>query len=146
MVLSFNGQWYITDNIESDGKVISPVLKRMVDENADGVKYFDIARSEFDYPRTFYFVSVMSPWDARQLQRVEHFKNIHIIRFRNSHHGIPFLKSSLPRVLNMSFEELCGLEMYKHSPIVFDIGIGGLRPTIKCLWHILRKKIFKRNR
>ncbi len=143
IVISFNGQWYITDNIEHDGKVVSPVLKRMVEEGADGVKYFDIARSEFDYPRTFYFVSTRSPWDARQLKCVSAFKNIHIIRFRNSHHGIPFLKSSLPRVLNMSYDELCKLEKHSHLPLLFDVRIAGFVPTVKCLLHIINKKIFK---
>lgn len=144
MVLSYNGQWSINESIEHDGKVVSPVLKHMKDENAEGVKYFDIARQEFDYCRTFYFVSVKSPWDARQLKRVEHFENVHIVRFRNSHHGIPFMKSSLPSIMNMTYEELCGLEASQHFPIVFDIGIGGLKPTLRCLWHIIRKKIFKR--
>lgn len=144
IILDYNGQWHLDADLMKDGRPVSPVLKKMLDEKADGVKYFDIAREEFDYPNTFYLVSTRSPGDAGQLKRVASFNHIHILRFRNSHHGIPFLKSSLPRVMNMSYTELCQLEKHEHLPILFDIRRGGVIATLKCLWRIVRKKIAHR--
>ena len=115
----------------------------MLDEGHDGVKYFNIARKEFDYSRTFYLVSDHSPWDSKQIRLVEGFKNIHIIRFHNRHHGIPFLKVALPTILNMSYEELCHLEKQGHWPVIFEMGLVGIMPTCKYLLK-LSKKIIKK--
>lgn len=120
---------------------MSPVLKKMVDEGNDGVKYFDIANSDFDYANTFYFVSTLSPYDQKQLQRVGGMTNIHIIRFRNPHHGIPFLKCSLPRVMNMGYDELCRLETKEHRPVLFDLKMAGVAATLKCLFKIIAVRL-----
>lgn len=140
IVLNFNGQWDIYDKVERDGKIISPVLKRLLDEDGEGIKYFNIVRPEFDYSHTFYMVSTHSPWDAKQLDILKGFNNIHIIRFRNSHHGIPFLKCSLPQIMNMSYDELCPLQKREHLPILFDFKVAGLVPTIRFLAKIIKKK------
>lgn len=141
IVLNFNGQWDIYDNIERDGRIISPVLKRMLDNHDEGVKYFNISREEFDYPRTFYFVSTKSSCDAQQLALVKNFSNIHVVRFCNSHHGIPFLKCSLPRILNMNYDELCQLEHSEHLPILFDMRMAGILPTIRFMFKMIKKKL-----
>ena len=146
LVISFNGQWEIFSQIEKDGRVVSPILKRLRDERQDEVKYFNIARQEFDYERIFYLVSDRSPWDIQQLKLVERFRNIHIVRFRNSHHGIPFLKVALPTILNMSYEELCALEKDVHKPVLFEMQLVGMVPTIKYLFHLAGKLIRKRFR
>lgn len=144
--MSFNGQWEISSQIEKGGRVVSPVLKMLCDEKRDGVKYFNIARREFDYGRTFYFVSDRSPWDVGQLRLVEQFSAIHIVRFRNRHHGIPFLKVALPTVLNMSYEELCALEKGVHRPVLFEMGLAGVAPTVKYLFRLAGKSLRKRLR
>lgn len=142
-ILNFNGQWDVYDNIERDDTIISPVLKRMIDNGNEGVRFFNIVRPEFDYHHIFYLVSTRSPWDVKQLKLIKDFKNIHIVRFRNSHHGIPFLKCSLPIVMNMTFEELCRLEMKEHWPIFFEMQTAGILKTIKFLAKMLKNKILK---
>lgn len=143
LVLNFNGQWDIYGNVEQDGRIISPVLKRMIDERHNGVKYFNIVREEFDYPRTFYFVSTKSEWDAYQLSLLRDFKNIHIIKFCNPHHGIPFLKCSLPQIMNMNFDELCELERREHFPILFEMKVSGVLTTLRFLIGMIKKKFRK---
>lgn len=123
---------------------MSPILKKMRDEGDDGVKYFNIAQPEYDYPHTFYLVSDKSPWDVRQLALVEHFTNIHIIRFHNSHHGIPFLKVALPMILNMTAEQLTRLENGRHLPVLFEMRLVGVLPTCKYLVRLAKKLIKKR--
>lgn len=144
LIIDFNGQWEINSSIEKDGKVVSPILKKMKDESDEGIKYFNIACEEFDYERTFYLVSDRSPWDCKQLRLVEDFKNIHIIRFRNKHHGIPFMKVALPRILNMTYEELCVLEKDIHRPVLFEMKLVGVVPTVKYLFHLAKKILKKR--
>lgn len=144
LVLNFNGQWDIHDSIEDNGIIISPVLKKMLAEKHPGIKYFNIVREEFDYSRIFYFVSSKSPVDIRQLELASSFKNIHIIRFSNSHHGIPFLKCTLSRVINMTYEELCELENHEHLPVLFDIKLIGLTKTAGFLLKLIKKKFIRR--
>lgn len=139
IVLNFNGQWNIFDNIERNGEIISPVLKKYLDATSDEVKYYNIAQRDFDYHRTFYFVSTRSAWDKRQLSLLKDLTNIHIIRFYNSHHGIPFLKCSLPILINMNFEKLCKLDKSLHIPVLFDIKVSGFVTTMKFLFNLIIK-------
>lgn len=144
LVLDFNGQWDICDSIERDGKIISPILKRMQVEGHKGIRYFSLVKDEFDYSRTVYFVSIKSPGDAKQLGFVNGFKRIHVIRFWNSHHGIPFLKNALPKVMNMSLDELVAFESNVQNPVLFSIRLAGLRTSLRVGWKIVGQKFSRK--
>lgn len=144
LILNFNGQWNLYDNVERNGQIISPILKEMIDRNDIGIKYLDIAHLEFDYNRIFYFVSILSPWDKKQSTLIKDFKNINIIRFYNKHHGVPFFKSTLPAILAMNQEELKKLTKHLQIPIIFDCRIAGLRRTLSFIASSLTKRFLKR--
>lgn len=144
LIFNFNGQWNLYDNIERNGEIISPILKRMLDNNDSGTQYFDIANTEYDYNRVFYFVSKFSPWDKKQYSLIKDFRNTNIICFYNNHHGIPFFKSSLPAILAMKQEELKKLAKQQHIPFFFDCRIAGFKNTISFVLKSLIKKFLKK--
>ncbi len=117
LIFNFNGQWDLYDNVVRNETVISPILKRLIDEPNDGVKYLNITNEEYDNNRIFYFVSIFSKWDKKQLNLIKNFNRVNVVRFCNNHHGIPFLKSTLPILLNLDYEHLVKLNKCIHFPI-----------------------------
>ena len=77
----------------------------------------------------FYFYSHLSPQDMQQCHAMPELPNFHRVAFRTSHHGIPFLKVALPRVLNMPIEQLLSLSGKSMHPLTFSIRQAGL---LKC--------------
>lgn len=144
LILNFNGQWNLYDNIERNGEIISPILKRMIDINDPGTKYFDIANTEYDYNNVFYFVSKFSPWDKKQYSLLKDFRNTNIISFCNSHHGIPFFKSTLPAILAMNQADLKKLATHQHIPFFFDCKIAGIKNTVSFVLKNIIKKFFQK--
>lgn len=113
-------------------------------EGHKGIRYFSLVKDEFDYSRTVYFVSIKSPGDAKQLGFVNGFKRIHVIRFWNRHHGIPFLKNALPKVMNMSLDELVAFESNVQNPVLFSIRLAGLRTSLRVGWKIVWQKFSRK--
>lgn len=144
LILNFNGQWNLYDNIERNGEIISPILKRMIDNNDPGTKYFDIANTEYDYNNVFYFVSKFSPWDKKQYSLLKDFRNTNIISFCNNHHGIPFFKSTLPAILAMNQADLKKLATHQHIPFFFDCKIAGIKNTVSFVLKNIIKKFFQK--
>lgn len=142
MILNFNGQWEINSAIENNGDIISPILKKMQDEQHPGVKYFNIATPEYDSDKIFYFVSKLSKWDKKQLACIGHFKKVNIITFFNNHHGIPFFKSSLPKLLNSDYATLQKYKDSAHLPFFFDCQVAGFIVTVEFLFRLIKKKWF----
>lgn len=140
-IFNFNGQWSFYDQIERDGIVISPLIKQMIENHHEGQKYFSISKELYDNTNTYYFVSSRSQWDKEQLQLIEHFQHTHIIRFFTSHHGIPFLKSTLPYIINMKNEELNCYEEHINFPILFDVHIAGIKATLGFVLRLINKKL-----
>lgn len=66
------------------------------------------------------------------------------LRFRTSHHGIPFLKVALPRVLNMWDEELLRYARKKNRPVWFTVRMVGVvkaaRGFVEQTWKAYRKR------
>lgn len=135
IILCLDGQWHLA--IENDG------MRKFFKEstNNDILKYENIAKSEYDNPSIFYLVSVYSKVDVKHLKEVECLKNVHIVRFVNSHHGVPFLKPALPVVLNMTYDNLCELERHRHLPIFFEIKCVGFLKIMKYLYKAFFKRI-----
>lgn len=133
IVLCMNGQWDLTNE--------SPIQHLLINRYPKLMKYLNIAQCEYDYSRTFYFVSEYSSCDKEQLNLLRLFHNIHIIKFRNTHHGVPFLKCALPVIMNMTYEELCKLERHKHLPFFFEIQQAGIIATLKDIYLLVIRKI-----
>lgn len=64
--------------------------------------------------------------------------------FCTSHHGIPFLKVALPRVLNMEDEEMKGFARKRNHPLWFTIQMVGVRRAVagfvRQAWKAWRKR------
>jgi hypothetical protein len=128
IILSFNGQFEVNSQLKTSGPDIDPVIFRN-QANPELSRYFDIA-GLIRKPRTIhYFYSIHSAWDAQQ---AGHVKDLYINRtgFNTSHHGIPFLKNNLPRVINLDQEELNRLNGKIFHPIRFSILQMGLLDTL----------------
>jgi hypothetical protein len=131
IILSFNGQFEVNSQLETSTPDIDPIIFRNQD-NPEMSKYFDIA-GFIKQPETIhYFYSIHSAWDAQQ---AGHVKSIKINRtgFNTSHHGIPFLKNNLPKVINLKKEELNRLSGKTFHPIRFSILQSGWLETLSGL-------------
>lgn len=139
IILCLDGQWILEIENESLENLFSqadPELK----------KYGNIAKEEYNNPNVFYLVSVFSKDDKKHLGGAEKLKNIHIIRFVNTHHGVPFLKPALPVVLNMNRKQLCSLERIPHFPILFEIRYAGVCSTFRYLKDTIVKRLKTENK
>lgn len=92
----------------------------------------------------FYFYSHLSPQDMQQCHAMPELPNFHRVAFRTSHHGIPFLKVALPRVLNMPIEQLLSLSGKSMHPLTFSIQQAGLLKCASGLIHQVWQKYKRR--
>ena len=128
-ILTFNPQFEINSLFERSDEAKNPILYRL--RGTEDSKYFDLIQwiGNASY-NIFYFYSSKSLWDVEQHQHIQNVKGIHQIGFSTSHHGIPFLKVALPKVLNMPTQDLYELESQTNNPIIFSIQMVGLKRAI----------------
>ena len=129
-VLAFNPQFELASLLERSTEQTNPLLFRLKDSPLR--KYFDI--TPFINPQTdiFYLYSMHSPWDRQQNAYLDKqgIKGIHKIPFSSAHHGIPFLKVALPKVLDMGKPQLMAYVGRVQHPIWFTIKMAGIAKTI----------------
>lgn len=125
-ILAFNPQFEIKSLLKKTTEDINPIIFRFSDTIG---KYFDIIKYMNNTTDIFYFNSSKSKWDEEQCLYVGDKTNVYNIKFKSSHHGIPFLKVALPVVLNLSIEKLKRLSRVTHSPIWFTYQMVGLLTT-----------------
>ena len=131
-VLAFNPQFEIQSLTKRTDESINPLVHRL--KNTEVVKYFDLFSAiNFSAANIFYFCSIKSPWDIQQYNHIESDGSIHRLCFNTSHHGIPFLKVALSKVLNMPDYQLMQFEHSANLPLYFTIRCVGLITTIKGL-------------
>lgn len=94
----------------------------------------------------YYFYSNRSQVDIKQNEEIKGIDCIHRIEFKASHHGIPFLKVALAKVINMSDSELDKLTTRQHNPILFSIKVAGLFKSIRGAYKQVYKKYFGKTR
>lgn len=127
-ILAFNPQFELNSLFERSDEAKNPILYRL--KETESRKYFDVTQWIRCTPSSiFYFYSSKSSWDVKQHQHIQDIKGIHRIGFSTSHHGIPFLKVALPKVLNMTTQDLYKLESQANNPIIFTIQMVGLKST-----------------
>ena len=125
-ILAFNPQFELNTLFERSDESKNPILYRL--RGTEWSKYFDIAPMLNNAASDiYYFYSLRSSWDILQSQHIKDIKRIHQICFSTSHHGIPFLKVALPKVINMAHSDWQRLELQTNNPITFTIQLVGLK-------------------
>lgn len=133
IVINMNGQWDLSKE--------RPIQYLFEEQYSKLLKYSNLISEEYNYMNTFYFVSMYSKGDDEQLKMLEPYKQIHKVKFANTHHGVPFLKCALPVIINMTYDQLCSLEKWYHIPILFEMKYVGIIPTIRDLFNEIKKRI-----
>jgi hypothetical protein len=136
-IYSFNGQFEIYSLLaKATAETMDPILFRNK-ENERLLPYY-YAANFIKHPQSvYYFHSSKSQWDIEQSGQVKQFP-IHKISFVTSNHGVPFLKSNLPVVLNLKIEELKKLSGKTIHPLIFSLKMVGLAKTIEGLKSIIQ--------
>lgn len=124
-VLAFNPQFEIKSLLKSTTAEKNPLLFRL--RNTEWSRYFDLKEiCNFELTDVYYFHSSKSEWDNEEWEYVSDCSSIHHLTFNTSHHGIPFLKIALSKVLNSEKSELLKYENKAINPILFAIQQVGL--------------------
>lgn len=119
-VIAFNPQFEIRTILnEPEGILKNPIVNATLN-TADAI-YLNISNLISNKIKIFYFYSSNSPWDYQQSLLAKKHTNIFSIQFKSSHHGIPFLKGALQKVINYPEEYLYQLSLKTHYPIIFTI-------------------------
>ena len=131
-VIAFNAQFSLKAIADESGEECNPLVFKY--KNNDRSKYFELKDKLSDSVNYFYFLSVGCEEDM--LQATKLFtppippRSFNCLRFKTAHHGIPFLKVALVKVLNMGEKDLKGFTKKKNYPIWFTIRMVGVRKTI----------------
>jgi hypothetical protein len=137
-ILTFNGQFQLFDLLKSSNEAIDPIIFR--NQNNPSInKYFSLKSIIKNPSNIYYFLSNKSQWD--QLNKDHIFEvDINIISFNTSNHGIPFIKSALPKIINFKNKKLNTFLNKNYNPLVFSFVHGGIYPTLR----FLLKKFFNK--
>lgn len=126
-VYAFCSRFEFSNRIKESNEAKDPLLFR----KQVGKKYLDLKTSvDFNSADVYYFQSINSKLDKSQGNHIKDIKAIHKIRFRTSHHGVPFLKVAIPKVFVMTKDQLIKFETKINSPILFSIGRVGIYNAI----------------
>jgi len=129
-IYSFNGQFEIRTLLEKPkASTVDPILFRKKND-PEIMPYYDTLNFITNPGSIYYFHSSKCLWDIEQYNHLRGLK-INKISFKTGNHGIPFLKSNLPVVLNLSKEELKGLVGKNMHPLFFSLKMVGLAKTIE---------------
>lgn len=127
-ILSFNGQFFLNDLLLTSNENINPIVFREKN-NAQINQYYSLRNFITKPERIFYFHSKNSIWDINQKEHICDL-GINIISFKTSHHGVPFLKSNLPFVINTNEAKLKKMSQKEHYPLFFSIKTEGFFSTV----------------
>ena len=129
-IFSFNGQMRLDTLVSNrSSPEVDPLVFHYHDSDAHKV-YYSLSKLIDNFEGDiFYFCSKYSDWDAEQRHHVQD-KNIFILDFRTKKHGIPFLKTALPRVIQLDRAALQPLADRSWNPVAFAIKVSGILPTV----------------
>lgn len=140
--LAFNPQFEIQSLLKRSTETINPLLFRIKDQRT---QYFDITKFICKGVKIFYFYSNASPWDIEQKNHInKNNPNLYTIAFRTKHHGIPFLKVAIYKVINLNVEQLIALSKKNQGPIWFTIKMVGIKATLIGLYKQIKHAYNKR--
>lgn len=123
----FNAQFEIQTLLDSSSKDTDPLIFRF--QNLPVSKYYDIKPFISKELEVYYFMSLGSEWDFEQYTHIKDVDSINVLKFKTKHHGIPFLKSALDKVVNLEGEKLKKYTRLNNYPILFTIRMVGLLKT-----------------
>lgn len=135
-IFTFNGQFVVDDLLSSSTELIDPIIFRE-QYNPEINIYYSLKKFIVSPKSIYYFLSLKSNWDYSQYNTISDLP-INFILFKSSKHGIPFIKSSLQKVLNLKQNDLILLTKKAHFPIWFSVQIEGALST---LWNIFNQLI-----
>lgn len=136
-IYTFNGQFEIKSLLKKDtAEIIDPVLFRNRN-NRELLPYYETKNFITNPSSIYYFHSSKSNWDIEQDRVVEHLP-VNKISFITSNHGVPFLKSNLPVVLNLDTSQLKKLSGKTHHPLIFSLKTVGFAKTVEGLKSIFQ--------
>ncbi|TDO19027.1 hypothetical protein [Pedobacter duraquae] len=128
-IYSFNGQSEILSLLaKPNASTVNPILFRNKD-NSKLLPFFDVLNFITHPKSIFYFYSTASQWDIEQHAHLTN-RAINVYAFKTSNHGIPFLKTNLPVILNLPEPDLLKLSGMVFHPILFSLKIVGLAQTV----------------
>jgi len=131
-VLAFNPQFELESLLTTSEECIDPLIFRYKDSPM--YKYYDLKKwMDTKTVDIFYFYSTKSTWDKVQFEHTKDIPDIHRIAFSTTHHGIPFLKVCLPKVINASNDVLNSLTRKIHHPYLFSVQMVGWWNTLRGL-------------
>lgn len=131
IIFDFNGQWEINSSIRNFK------IDKLIEVQDKWGGYYDLLNVVHSSNHIFYFVSEKSKWDSEQFVHSQNLK-INRLFFKTSHHGIPFLKVALEKVLNMNSSELEKLSSNHYNPIMFTMTCVGLIKTLHGLYRQIK--------
>lgn len=136
-IYSFNGQFEIFSLLDKPNpETVNPLIFRNKD-NPEISLYFKAINFITNPQSIFYFHSNKSYWDIQQNAEIRGLP-VNRISFITSNHGIPFLKSNLPVVLNFSMKELKALSGKTIHPFFFSLKTVGFLKTMEGLSSIVK--------
>lgn len=145
-IYSFNGQFEIRSILKSKkAQMFDPILYRNQNSNLHK-PFYDSLNFITNPSKIYYFHSNESQWDIEQYGHVKHI-DLNVIKFKTNNHGIPFLKSNLPKVLSFSLEELNELSGKLYHPVFFSLKLVGFLKTIEgvlSIFNFVLNKIYIR--
>jgi len=142
-IMTFNPQFELKSLLTKSNDSTDPLIFRLKDTKLSN--YYDLCK--WVAPKTvdiFYFYSTKSSWDREQYDHSKDITGIHRIAFSTAHHGIPFLKICLPKVINLDKKTLIGLSNKTQHPYFFSVKMVGLWNTLRGLLSQICKKYLKK--
>lgn len=138
-IYSFNGQFEVNSLLLSSSELIDPLIFRE-QKNIELKPYYDVKPFITNPKNIHYFYSINSPWDQGQFAHIRSVP-INTYHFKTSNHGIPFIKTTLPKLLNLPIDQLNPYLNKNLNPLLFSIKIGGIVITLKGLWKIIKSRL-----
>lgn len=146
-IIAFNPQFELNSLLNSSSEAIDPLIFRMQD--TEYRKYYDLTSIIPEHPNDniFYFLSERSDWDKSQYDHIRKAgiaNKINIIKFNSAHHGIPFSRAAISKVVNRPDHVLKSFTQESHNSWLFSIRQVGLFPVITMTFRQLLKMLKKR--
>lgn len=146
MVLAFSPQLSMQSVLDEGRKQTNPLAFKY--EHTERNKYYSLKPFLKDEVKYFYFFPAGSVLDKKQYHYIYPSGNsnekpsaqFYCLKFGTSHHGIPFPKVALPRVINLSSDKFQKLSMRVNNPLWFSIKMVGVTATVKGVYKQLSAK------
>lgn len=129
-IMAFNAQFELESTLSQINEKIYPLVYRL--QATDRRKYYDLKQVvNLNNSNIYYFHSALSSWDVKEKKHINNCPNIHILSFKTKHHGVPFFKVALTKVLNLENVHLNKYANGINHPVYFTVRMVGVIKAIK---------------